>query len=216
MGGVHDDLAGLGDARGGVAVTAQDGDLNLAPDDPRLYEHLGIHRAGGLDSGGQVIAAFDLGDAQRRTGARGFDEQRVVERLAFAQHGIAVPTPPVGADDDVRGCGDAGGVQKHLGDLLVHARGAGEDAAAHVADAQHLEHPLDGAVLAVGAVQQRQNDVDIAQNVRAGGSQSGQRPASESYGELAAAQAVGGDPDRGPGVVQGQGGGRRGPTDRSA
>ena len=68
----------------------------------------------------------------------------------------------MGPDDDVRRGGDAGGFQEHLGRLLVHPRGAGEHAAAHVADAQHLQQPLDGSVLPVGAVQQGQDDVDIA------------------------------------------------------
>ena len=34
---------------------------------------------------------------------------------------------------------------------------------ADVADAGHLEHPLEGAVLAPGAVQQREDDVDLAE-----------------------------------------------------
>ena len=42
----------------------------------------------------------------------------------------------------------------------------GEHAGADVADAGHLEHPLDGAVLAPRAVQQREDDVDLAQRLR--------------------------------------------------
>ncbi len=47
--------------------------------------------------------------------------------------------------------------------MLVHADGAGRDATADVADAQHLEQALDGAVLAEGAVQECERDVDVAE-----------------------------------------------------
>ena len=42
----------------------------------------------------------------------------------------------------------------------------GEHAGADVADAGHLEHPLDGAVLAPRAVQQREDHVDLAERLR--------------------------------------------------
>ena len=42
----------------------------------------------------------------------------------------------------------------------------GEHAGADVADAGHLEQALDGAVLAPRAVQQREDDVDLAEGPR--------------------------------------------------
>ena len=42
----------------------------------------------------------------------------------------------------------------------------GEHPGADVADAGHLEQPLDGAVLAPRAVQQREDDVDLAEGLR--------------------------------------------------
>jgi hypothetical protein len=56
-----------------------------------------------------------------------------------------------------------GGRQQLLGELLVHRRRAGEDARAHVRDAAHLQQALDGAVLAVRAVQHREDDVHLGQ-----------------------------------------------------
>ena len=49
----------------------------------------------------------------------------------------------------------------------------GQHAGADVADAGHLEHPLDGAVLAPRAVQHREDDVDLAEGL-------GRRLASET------------------------------------
>jgi hypothetical protein len=51
--------------------------------------------------------------------------------------------------------------------VLVHGHGRGGHAAAHVAHAGHLEEALDGAVLAVGAVQEREHDVHVAQVLHA-------------------------------------------------
>ena len=59
-----------------------------------------------------------------------------------------------------------GGLQHDLHVGLVHADRAGEHAGADVADAGHLEHALDGAVLAPRAVQQREDDVDLAERLR--------------------------------------------------
>ena len=48
-----------------------------------------------------------------------------------------------------------------LGELLVHGGGGGEHVRPDVGDAGHLQHALDGAVLAVGAVQHREDHVDV-------------------------------------------------------
>ena len=58
--------------------------------------------------------------------------------------------------------GDAGFVEDGLHQRLVHADGAGGDATADVGQAGQLEHALQGAVLAVLAVDQREDDVDLA------------------------------------------------------
>ena len=50
--------------------------------------------------------------------------------------------------------------------MLVHHDRGREHARADVGDVEHLEHALDGAVLAVGTVQQREDDVDLAEGAR--------------------------------------------------
>ena len=51
---------------------------------------------------------------------------------------------------------DAGRGEQRLHELLVHGRGGGRDAGAHVRDRGQLEQPLNGPVLPVGAVQHRE------------------------------------------------------------
>ena len=50
---------------------------------------------------------------------------------------------------------------------LVHRRSRREDAGSDVGDAGELQQPLQGAVLAVRAVQQREDDVDLTELLRA-------------------------------------------------
>ena len=69
---------------------------------------------------------------------------------------------PLGADEgDVRGLRQAGGGEELLHDVLVHGGGGAEDAGADVGDVGELEEALDGAVLAEGAVEDGEDDVDV-------------------------------------------------------
>ena len=113
----------------------------------------------------------------------------------------------MGADDDVRRRGDARRPQEHLGDLLVHARGTGQHPAADVGNAHHLQHALDGSVLTVGPVQQRQDDVNLSQGLRPRGAEDRELAASQGCGESPLPQALGGDGHRRPVVAQLEGGG---------
>ena len=51
--------------------------------------------------------------------------------------------------------------QHRLAERLVHARGRAQHAGADIGQADRLEHALDRAVLAEGAVQHREHDVDL-------------------------------------------------------
>ena len=57
------------------------------------------------------------------------------------------------------------GGEQLLGELLVHARRAGQHTRADVRHAGQLEQALDGAVLAVRAVQHREHHVDRGQQL---------------------------------------------------
>ncbi len=71
-----------------------------------------------------------------------------------------------GVERDARCHRNAGGVQQHLGVVLVHARGRGEHAAAHVRHAHHLEQALNRAILAERAVQGGQHHVNMTERIK--------------------------------------------------
>lgn len=75
---------------------------------------------------------------------------------------------------------------------LVHRGGRGEDARADVEDVEHLEHALDGAVLAVGAVQ-RPDDVEAPTTARRAPRTTRSTVARAVAGEGSNLVAVGGD-----------------------
>ncbi len=58
---------------------------------------------------------------------------------------------------------DAGGLERDLHEVLVHAECGVEDPTARVRDLQRVEEALDGAVLAVRSMQDRQHHVDLSQ-----------------------------------------------------
>ena len=72
-----------------------------------------------------------------------------------------------GPQHDVVADRQALGGQQLLGELLVHARRAGQHTRAHVRHAGEFEQALDGAVLAVRAVQHREHHVDGGQQLPA-------------------------------------------------
>ncbi|SKZ46277.1 Uncharacterised protein [Mycobacteroides abscessus subsp. abscessus] len=93
-----------------------------------------------------------LGDSHRRSEVCRLDEQRKAQLLdGVERHGarvvdaVAVFDPPALRDSRLRG--------NDLGHALVHARRRAEHTGADVGELEQLEHPLDGAVLAVWPVQ---------------------------------------------------------------
>ena len=74
------------------------------------------------------------------------------------------------AQRDVPRDGDSTVAEHGLEQVLVHAERGGGDARADVGHARELEEPLDGAVLAERAVEDRKDDVDLAE--RRGGRES--------------------------------------------
>ena len=76
------------------------------------------------------------------------------------------------------------GGEQLLGELLVHARRAGQHARPDVGHAGQLQQALDRAVLAVGAVQHREDDVDAREHLaRAAGLQHEQAAARRVAGQ---------------------------------
>ena len=128
------------------------------PGTPASTSDLGVALTGELQRRGELCPVVHAGDPDAGAAARRLDED-----------GQAEPVPVVlgelvggGPQDRSRRDRDARGAQDPLGEVLVHARRAGQDTAAHVRDAGELEHALDRPVLAVRSVQDRQDDLGAA------------------------------------------------------
>ena len=88
-----------------------------------------------------------------------------------------------------------GGGEQLLGELLVHRGRRGEHAGPDVGQPAHLQQALDRAVLAVGAVQHREDDVDPGERGRApspGSSTDSPRPAGSPTSATAVPPATSG------------------------
>jgi hypothetical protein len=108
--------------------------------------------------GVEVVPVGHLGDAVRRAGPGRLDEDRQAEALL-----VASLSETAGAEHRVRSDGDAVGQASFLVNSLSMAAAEAKTFAPTYGQAGHLEHALDGAVLAVGAVQHREDHVHAGQ-----------------------------------------------------
>ena len=140
-----------------------------------------------------------LGDAEAGAAAGRLHEQRVAELVgrALAAAGRVV-LPLARGDRDRRHHRQPGGREHDLHVGLVHADRGGEHAGADVPDPGHLEHALDGAVLAPRPVQQREDHVDVAERARRlrrlGDDQAGRAGASGASAIVARSPSTAGQP----------------------
>ena len=159
-----------------------------------LHQRLGVVEVGLLEARVELGGVVGLGDADAGAAAGRLHEQRVAERVRALATPLGVGGPLAGGDRDAGQDRQPGLPEHHLHVGLVHADRAREHAGADVPDPGHLEHALDRAVLAPGAVQEREDDVDLAQGAR-------------RLGRL-------GDHEVGPVAVLGERDGRAVPVDR--
>ncbi len=107
---------------------------------------------------GELLGAVGDRDAHARSEPRGLDHDRVAERVRH-------PVPMAGEGGDIPRHRDPLVAHHRLEEVLVHAQRRGGHARADVGDACELEEPLDGAVLAEGPVQHREDDVHLAERL---------------------------------------------------
>ena len=140
-------------------MVAHDGALHLLALDALLDDGPVVKAQGVPDSVGKLGGVVHLVDPHRGTGADRLNEHGVAQGAGglLLQLVQTVQIPAAGFHP--AGVGDAGGGEEGLGHAFVHAVGAGGDAAAHIGDAGHLQKALDGAVLAVAAVEHREDHV---------------------------------------------------------
>jgi hypothetical protein len=150
-----------------AVVVAEHRALDLAAVDPRSMSTFASQRQRRRESGVErrrSVLAHPR-HAQRRSQAGRLDEERVPERAGGAAHRVGIGPPLARGDDGVGDDGDAGVAQQALADVLVHADGGGEHADADVGHVEGVEQSLHGAVLTVGSVQHRKNDVEVGEGV---------------------------------------------------
>jgi len=122
---------------------------------------------------GQAVSRAGLDGANTATAVRGLDKAGIAQlALYLANDGGHFVLPLRPGDDDGGGHGKARLAEDHLLEGLVHAEGAGGHTGPHVGNAHHLQEPLEGAVLTVGAVHQRKQDIQLVED--------GQGPAGEA------------------------------------
>ena len=121
---------------------------------------------GQLDGGPELVLRACLGDPDRRAETSGLDEDGVTERVLRP---LALP------QRDVAGDRDAAVAHHRLEDVLVHRERRPEHPGADVRDPGQLEQALDGAVLAEGPVENREDDIHVTEGGRHLGGRHGQR-----------------------------------------
>ncbi len=112
---------------------------------------------------GQLIPCRHPADTDGRAAARGFDEHRQPEPLSILEFHRVLTRSQHDVVADRQALGD----EQLLGELLVHARRAGQHTRADVRHPGKLEQALDGAVLAVRTVQNGEHDVDRGEHLAA-------------------------------------------------
>ena len=150
----------------GAFGVLEDPALDLAAEDALLDEHLGVVLPRRGDGGVEVGPVGHLADADARAGAGRLDEHRQPQRAPGLPEGTVggvLGGAALRRHDDVRADRQAGADEQDLHDRLVHRRSGGEHSRADVRDPGQLEQPLQGAVLAVRTVQEREDDVDLAE-----------------------------------------------------
>ena len=146
---MRDNLAGKRGDR--AAVRAEDAALDLDARDELLHQHLLVVAEGELHRRRELFLRPHLRNPDRRAEPGRLDEDGVPER---------VPDLVALAEGDVPRHRDLGVAHDRLELVLVHRERRAEHTGADVGDAGQLEEPLHGAVLAEGAVQDRDDDVD--------------------------------------------------------
>src|SRR4028118_1717638 len=155
------DLAGYGDFR---VLVAKDRDLYLPRVNAPLDDDAPVELRRRVEGGAQPLGVLSLPDADAGAEVSRLDEARVAQGVFDLPHPCLRIFPPLLAGEAYPL--DLGepvvGEDLFHGDL-VHPDGAAEDPAADVGHAGQLEHALDGPVLAVGPVQDGEDDVHGAE-----------------------------------------------------
>ncbi len=141
-------------------VVAEDGTFDFVAVDEFFKEDAGVVPQGQFHGALQLRSVVGLGDADGRARVGRFDENGVAEFVGDLVERLRAGPVFIRRDAVPGGLRHAVGIGYCVREDLVHGHGAGGHVATHEGDARHLEQALDGAVLAVLAVEDRERDVD--------------------------------------------------------
>ncbi len=159
----HDLAATTGD---GILV-AQHGAFDFPAFDRRLHQHLFIKPEGQFYGGMIFSLAAHLAHTHGRTLVRRFHEHRHSEFLPGLFEGGSRRRATVEGNE--RRHGNPGIAQQAFADVLVHAHGRAQHVGADKRQVGHAQQALQAAVFAEGAVDDREDHIDMFQRGLAGG-----------------------------------------------
>ena len=149
--------------RGGerTVLVLENAALDLAAANIFLDQDLAVMPKRLGDRLSELLRRPRLADADRRAKARRLDEHRTAELGDDRLKGRLVsPRKTQEARDR-----QAAVAHETFGDILVHRRGRAEDAGTDIRHARNFRDALDRSILAEGAMQNREDDVDRARQV---------------------------------------------------
>ena len=151
----------LSDAgRFGAVEVAEHGAFQLIANDSRLGNHLAVKAKRLRKRRAQPAGVLRLTHADRGTGVGRLDKHRIAVFCGEHTLRLVKMRERAARQNRIGRHFNAGGFQDGMRDRLVHTGGRGEHTAADIGKPRHLKQPLDGAVLAVLAVQHGEHSVN--------------------------------------------------------
>ena len=150
------DLTHLGGKRFSVV---NDRAFQLAGVDKFLNQHARIVFKRNKDAAAKRFLVGCLGDADGGTRRAGLDEHGKAQLAHALAHDTVKVACVIAVDGDIACLLDADAVHKPLGQRFVHGVGRGRHAASHIGNVQHFKQTLDGSVLAVFSVENREEQI---------------------------------------------------------
>src|SRR5690606_24885147 len=153
--------------RGSAVDTLQDTTLDFAGAfNGRFDDDFRVVALGFLNRLGQLVRLVDLADADAGATAGGLHEHRVAHRRDGLLAGAPIPGPLPRPEHGKRRDRQPVRPEHQVGVVLVHRGCAAEHPGADIPYAGELEHALDRAVLAEWAVEEREDNIDLAEGGR--------------------------------------------------
>ena len=158
---VHNlNLAGVGCAGHLAVVAVEHSALDFAAHNTGLNNDLRVVAACLFNRGHELLHRIHLGNTEGRTCAGRLHEHGEAQLQHALQNLLAVLVLPLAVGDDLVGADfQASGFESNLHEVLVHTHSGCGHAATHIVQVSHFQQTLHGAVLAEGAVQQREHNV---------------------------------------------------------